>query len=65
MCSHPRPGHRRRLAIRSVDVFAFNGGETVTAGPVYHQQLNRWLRARQRITLPLTLTDPVRIRGYR
>jgi hypothetical protein len=45
------------------DVFAFTRDDTVTAGLVYSGQLNRWVRAKQRVVLPLTLTKPVRVNG--
>ena len=47
--------------IGSVDVFAFTRSETVTAGPKYHQQLNRWLRAPKSAS-PCASRWP--IRGY-
>ena len=47
------------------EVFAFTRDDTVTAGLVYSGQLNRWVRARQRVVLPLALTKPVRVNGLR
>jgi hypothetical protein len=47
------------------EVFAFTRDDTVTAGQVYSGQLNRWVRARQRVVLPLALTKPVRVNGLR
>lgn len=45
------------------EVFAFTRADTVTCGQVYSGQLNRWVRGKQRVELPLVLAKPVRVKG--
>jgi hypothetical protein len=47
------------------EVFAFTRSETVTCGQVYSGTLDRWVRAKQRVTIPLTMTKQVRVNGLR